>query len=139
MNRTLFNKSFTAALLLLLCLAAAGCGQKSVPEAALPEGFVEIGGQVLSSGTTDLTILLSDGETAQLEKLPNLHFADLSGSENVEEIAAWAKAHPEVDVSFRSSTGFGVLITQRTKRKGIPSITISVWYSVRRRCSSTSN
>ena len=44
--------------------------------------------------------MISAGETEKLSALQNLRFLDLRGSENAAEIAAWAKAHPEVDVSF---------------------------------------
>ena len=115
MNLTLYKKILTAVLLLLLCLAAAGCGQKSEPEAALPAGFVQIGGQALSPDTTDLTAVMSAGETQQLELLPNLHYADLSGSENVEEISAWAKAHPEVSVRYTVTLPDGTVLPSDTK------------------------
>lgn len=104
-NKTL---RFPLILLLLLCLLLTGCRQAgkdpqpgSGPASApAGPGTVRIGGQEVSLDATELTAVLSDGETELLSQLPKLHFADLSGSENIEEIAAWAENHPGVSVRY---------------------------------------
>ena len=118
MNLTCHKKTALLLLVLLLCLAAAGCGKSGDPaaiETAPAAEPLEIGGQSLSPDTTDLTAVLSAGETAQLDKLPNLHFADLSGSENVEEIAAWAKAHPDISVKYTVTLPDGTVLPSDTR------------------------
>ena len=91
-------------LLALLCLLLAGCGKKSPSETSAADeagaGALVIGGQTVDPAVSSLTLVLADGETEKLSSLPNLRFLDLRGSENAAEIAAWAGAHPEVDVSF---------------------------------------
>ena len=116
MNLTFPKKRILILLILLLMLAAAGCGKGGAPDASAPaEELPEIGGQRYALDTTDLTAVLSAGETAELDKLPNLHFADLSGSENVEEIAAWAKAHPEIGVRYTVTLPDGTVLPSDTK------------------------
>ena len=102
MQRPVSYLKICALLLLALCLLLAGCGKKDAETAATEEAEAEIviNGQTVDPGVSSLTAVISDGETAQLDRLPNLRFLDLRGSKNAEEIAAWAKAHPEVDVSF---------------------------------------
>ena len=98
-------------LLLALCLSAAGCGRrKGAAEDAQPPAqtaaaptavpTVAIGGREIEVTAADITAVLSEGETEKLDLLPALRSADLSGSENVREIAAWAARHPEVDVTW---------------------------------------
>ena len=116
MNPTFPKKTLLVLLVLLLVLAAAGCGKSGASGTSAPaEELPEIGGQRYTLDTTDLTAVLSAGETAALEKLPNLHFADLSGSENVEEIAAWAKAHPEIGVKYTVTLPDGTVLPSDTK------------------------
>ena len=116
MNPTFPKTTLLILLILLLMLAAAGCGKGGAPDASAPaEELPEIGGQRYALDTTDLTAVLSAGETAELDKLPNLHFADLSGSENVEEIAAWAKAHPEIGVKYTVTLPDGTVLPSDTK------------------------
>ena len=95
-------------LVLALCIPLAGCARReSAPPAAVQqedsvkeEKSVVIGGQEYAPDTTALTAVLSDGETALLDGLPALRHADLSGSTNTREIAAWAAMHPGVDVLY---------------------------------------
>ena len=100
-------------LLALLCLLLAGCGKKdaSAPDAAPAENDAYvIGGQKVDPNVSSLTAVISDGETEKLSALGKLRFLDLRGSENAAEIAAWAKAHPEVDVSFSVTLPDGTVL-----------------------------
>ena len=115
MNLTWSKKPVLSLLVLLLCLALCACGGKSAQEAAPAEPGIVIGGQTLSPDTTDLTAVISAGETAQLSQLPNLHYADLSGSENVEEIAAWAAEHPGVSVRYTVTMPDGSVLPSDTR------------------------
>ena len=91
---------------LLVCLLLSGCGRAEKDQAAdgsaasAEPGIIHIAGQDISPDATEITAVLSDGETELLSQLPNLHYADLSGSENLDEIAAWANDHPTVSVRY---------------------------------------
>ena len=111
-------------LLSALCLSAAGCGRgKGSPDDAqpLPSPAVEtvsavaIGGKDYELDTTELTAVLSEGDTALLDRLPALRTADLSGSENVREIAAWAAMHPGVDVKWTVRLPDGSVLDSRAE------------------------
>ena len=110
-------------LMLVLCLSAAGCGRrKSAPAAsAQPSPAAEtllavvIGGREYDLDATAVTAVLSDGETALLDRLPALRTADLSGSGNVREIAAWAAMHPGVDVTWTVRLPDGGVLDSRAE------------------------
>ena len=108
-RRAALSRLLPVLLLSALCLSAVGCGRgKGSPDVAQPQpsaavetvSAVAIGGKEYGPDTTELTALLSDGDTALLDRLPALRTADLSGSENLREIAAWAAMHPGVDVTW---------------------------------------
>ncbi len=48
----------------------------------------------------EITVQLYPGETALLAQFTQLKRADFSGSQNVEEIAAWAAANPAIEVRY---------------------------------------
>ena len=107
-------------LLLVLCLT--GCGRGESPandEPPTPEPseipVVVIGGTEYDPGAAEVTAVLSEGETALLDRLPALRRADLSGSENVKEIAAWAAMHPGVDVSWTVRLPDGGVLDSRAE------------------------
>ena len=50
--------------------------------------------------TSNLSVVLQDGETSLLNQFTNLRSADFSGSSCYEEIVRWANAHPEVQVRY---------------------------------------
>ena len=98
-------------LVVLFCLLLSACGKTETAEQAKTEDSVlVIGGQQIDPSVSSLTAVLSDGETEKLDALENLRFLDLRGSENAAEIAAWAKAHPEVDVSFSVTLPDGTVL-----------------------------
>ncbi len=102
----LYRKKLLLPLLLTLCLLLTACGKKNADVAGQPgqEGektpTVSFAAGPVEQDVTELTITLAPGETELLSKLPNLRRADFSGSGNAEEIAYWARMHPEIDVRF---------------------------------------
>ena len=117
------NKKALAILLILLALLLCGCGRKDgaavpessgTPSAAAPE-TVHIAGQDYPLDTSTITAVLSEGETQQLDRLPKLRSADFSGSENLDEIAAWAAAHPAVSVRYTVPLPDGTALSSDTE------------------------
>ena len=112
-------------LALALCLGMAGCGRRksgangAQPSAAeqtpTPVPTVTVGGQEYPVNGTEITAVLSEGETEKLDLLPSLRRADLSGSENVREIAAWAAMHPGVEVIWTVRLPNGAVLDSRTE------------------------
>ena len=108
----------------VLCLLAAGCGRReSAPADPTPQPTaaleavpsVTVGGKEYGPDTTELTAVLSEGETEKLDRLPALRKADLSGSGNVREIAAWAAMHPGVDVIWTVRLPDGGVLDSRAE------------------------
>ncbi len=102
-------------MLLCLCLVLAGCGgSKDGGGISLniggPKNVEFAAGEFEPETTTELAIILQPGETALLEGLPNLSSADFSGSECVDEIYAWAQAHPAVKVKYTLSLPDGTVL-----------------------------
>lgn len=92
------------AILLIIILACTfcGCGQggESFFDSIIPEPDVEFAAGEVAPDTTELTMILEEGETELLSELSELESADFSGSSCVEEIYEWAQANPQVDVSY---------------------------------------
>ena len=117
-----FNRALCLLLLAVLCLCASGCHRAedpTVPASArsdepTPPAVIRIGDQELSPDAQELTAVIAVGETALLDELPKLRFADLSGSENLDEIAAWAAAHPQVTVRYTIPLPDGSLLPSDT-------------------------
>ena len=114
--------TLTLCLLLILTLLLAGCSRSESPAAQSdspvsaesgPES-IRIGGQEFSLEATEITAVLAPGETELLDRLPRLHYADLSGSEAIDEIAAWASAHPNVSVRYTIPLPNGALLPSDT-------------------------
>lgn len=79
----------------------------SVPKVTLTAG-------VYPEDTQELTAQLYPGETALLGQFTQLKRADLSGSHNVEEIAAWAAANPEIEVIYTVTLPNGMTVSNST-------------------------
>lgn len=100
-----YIKRFAAvALLLCFALLMCGCSEK-----------VEFAQEKVDADTTELTMVLQSGETALLDMLPGLEYADLRGSESYEEIMLWAQAHPEVEVRYTVSFPEGSVVENDVK------------------------
>lgn len=93
------KRIFPAVLTGVLCVLLVGCGER-----------VEFEEKKVSSERTELALVLQEGETAKLDALPALERVDLSGSECYGEIAEWAAAHPQVDVTFTVAFPDGTVV-----------------------------
>ncbi len=82
-------KNYGLAALALGCLLLAGCGSS-----------VRFEGGSFPESSTEISLVLQEGESALLDRFSALERADLSGSQCYEEIFAWAQAHPEVDTRY---------------------------------------
>ena len=90
-------------LIVFFCLS----GPVHQPESDVQPLFGTVKVQ-LSSGrypvdSSSITAVLQPGETEYLSLFENLAAADFSGSENYEEITAWAQANPQVQVKYTVS------------------------------------
>ena len=116
------NKMIRALLCIaLLCLALTGCAQKNVSALAPKEAQSEKETAVtFAAGSVpvdaaEIRLPLAEGETALLSSLPGLTSADFSGSQSEEEIAAWAKAHPEVECYYTVTLPGGEALDSGTR------------------------
>lgn len=80
--------------LLTLCLLLCACGG---PKA---EPVIVGGNEYRPEKTTEITAVVTEETLPLLDELPNLQQADLSGSACLGAIRDWAKAHPEVAVTY---------------------------------------
>lgn len=110
------------ALLLAALLAAACSGQADAPQetedrqpeataapSQLPETVTFQCGATYPLDAEEVAVALAAGETALLERLAGLRAAEVTGSADYEELAAYAAAHPEVALHFAEEVG-GVTI-----------------------------
>lgn len=100
------------ALLLAALLAAACSGQAGAPQGAgdrqpeataAPEAVQTVTfqcGATYPLDAEEVTVALAAGETALLERFTGLRAAEVTGSADYEELAAYAAAHPEVELRF---------------------------------------
>lgn len=123
MNKRL-TKNTICLMLLALCLLLAACGKggASAPSRATavptpaptPEPVRFAGGEVAPT-VTELRMPLAAGETALLDSLPALRAADLSGSADENEVAAWALAHPGVQTQYTVTLPNGIALLSDTR------------------------
>ena len=104
-------------LALCFLLTACGLGKSAAPAATEEPGappLVFAAGSVRTDAE-ELRLPLAKGETAMLSALPALRAADFSGSENEEEVAAWAQAHPEIECFYTVTLPDGTVLDSGTK------------------------
>lgn len=108
MKRKRSRESMVSRIIMLLFLAAAvilgisprvGSKGSGVFDSIIPRR-VELSAGTYDAAQTELVAVLRDGETALLDEFEALRFADLRGSENFAELAAWIEKHPEVKVLY---------------------------------------
>ena len=108
--------------LLALCLLLAGCSVKpaitQTPIAPTPEPTpapVHFAAGDVQPAAEQLNMRLRSGETALLDTLSALKSVDLSGSENEEEAANWAMAHPGVASRYTVTLPNGTVLGSDTQ------------------------
>lgn len=87
-------------LFLVICSASWLWGISFSDVAAAVTHSVALEEGTFKNDTTDLAVVLHDGETAKLIGFTALRTADFRGSGCTDEIIAWAQAHPNVDVTY---------------------------------------
>jgi len=105
----------------LCCLVFSACGGGS--GAAAPQGTASPVGEkqvtfqagTVERGVTELRMPLAAGETALLDALPELCAVDFTGSENEQEVAAWALSHPEIESYYSVTLPDGTVLDSGTK------------------------
>ncbi len=102
---------------LLLLAALAGCGAPQQTPQPTPEPTAEPTPEPVrfAAGSFDadserLALVLAEGESALLERFPNLKEVDLTGSACLDEILAYRDAHPEVTVIFDARLPDGTVL-----------------------------
>lgn len=109
------GRSMVALALLVVALLLGACGETPegppVGTAApqLPETVTFQCGAAYSLDAEEVAVALAAGETALLERLAGLRAAEVTGSADYEELAAYAAAHPDVELHFCEEVG-GVTI-----------------------------
>ena len=108
MKRKRSRESTASRIIMLLFLAAAvvlgispkdGSKGSDIFSSIIPRR-VELSAGTYDAASTELVAVLQSGETALLDEFDGLRFADLRGSGNFGEIAAWMKSHPNVKVLY---------------------------------------
>ena len=121
--------------LLALCLLLTGCSMipaisrtPIAPAGPTPEPTPEplhfAAGEVQSSAE-QLSMRLRSGETALLDRLTALKSVDLSGSENEEEVAAWAKSHPGIASRYTVTLPNGSILGSDTQSVDLSGMSVA--------------
>ena len=109
------GRSMVALALLVVALLLGACGETPegppVGTAApqLPETVTFQCGAAYSLDAEEVAVALAAGETKLLEQFTGLRVAEVTGSADYEELAAYAAAHPDVELRFCEEVG-GVTI-----------------------------
>ena len=100
------GKKIAGLVAILYMLVLVLCSSTLFWQGAVPELFAKITKTVsfeagaFKTDSSQLTVSLREGETALLSKFTRLQSADLRGSENLEEVHAWAESNPQVQVCY---------------------------------------
>ena len=89
-------------------------GESPAPPEPTPAGIVLSGGE-FAADTRELTAVVTAEDLALLEGFTNLQKADLRGSGCRKEIAAWAIAHPAVQVRCEAELSDGTVLAADTR------------------------
>ncbi|MBR1456723.1 MAG: hypothetical protein IJ594_06140 [Oscillospiraceae bacterium] len=90
--------------------AASSSGGPSLPAFSIGTPKVEFAAGSFPEDAEELTLALQAGETALLDRFAALKSADLRGSADLEEVLAWAEAHPDVAVRYSVTLPNGVVL-----------------------------
>ena len=101
-------------LILALCLLLAACGSSPAEESLPQLHFANHEGN-FPEDSTSIALVLEEGETQLLDRLSLLEQADFSGSECIEELYTWAKANPQVKVSYTVTMPDGTVLDNTAK------------------------
>ena len=101
------NKRFIAALLAFaIMLGMVGCGKAPNDEDSK---------ETDPKSVTEVTMVVDENTISKLDNYPSLKKADLTGSTCYAALAAYAKAHPEVEVIYTVSVGSGTISANDTE------------------------
>ena len=114
-KKLLYSLLFPAVCLLLTACAGAGKNAEAAPTEIPEPPPVAFAAGSVAADAEELRLPLAEGETALLESLPALRSADLSGSRNEEQVAAWAKAHPEIECFYTITLPDGTVLDSGTQ------------------------
>ena len=109
------KKTMIALLLAAVCMLLCACGGKQAdlePEEELPD-----------PDASEIALVLGSGEIGKLDGYTALRVADLSGSENFEEIYAWSQAHPSVVVYYDVKLPTGETVGNRVTELDLSKLT----------------
>ena len=87
-----------------------------------PVAQVALGGGSYPENAESLSLVLGEGDLAQLASFPALRSVDFSGSTNYAEIMAWASEHPNVDVTYTVALPGGVTVSNKDTSADLSSL-----------------
>ena len=73
--------------------------------------------------SAELTVALRPGETQLLDRFTALRRADLRGSADLEELLAWAEAHPEIELLYSVTLPNGAVVDSDAEQVALSGIT----------------
>ena len=113
------KNTLSSFVLLAFCVLLTACGGRGnaapAPTAAPTAPPIVFAAGSVAADAEELRLPLAEGETALLASLPSLRAADFSGSRNEEEIAAWARAHPEIECFYTVTLPDGTVLDSGTR------------------------